>query len=118
MTATDTLNHGAFMLGGNGTDTLTGGSKADLLVGNAGDDILAGGAGSDTLIGGAGVDTYVLNRGTGQGIDTVLDSDHTGYLRDDTTTDPIVLMGGEPRWRIRAANDANHAIQPEWRIAA
>jgi len=64
------------------------------------------------------VDTYVLNRGTGQGIDTVLDSDHTGYLRDDTTTDPIVLMGGEPRWRIRAANDANHAIQPEWRIAA
>jgi len=118
MTATDTLNRGAFMLGGNGADTLTGGSKADLLVGNAGDDILAGGAGSDTLIGGAGVDTYVLNRGTGQGIDTVLDSDHTGYLRDDTTTDPIVLMGGEPRWRIRAANDANHAIQPEWRIAA
>jgi hypothetical protein len=26
--------------------------------------------------------------------------------------------GGEPRWRIRAANDADHAIQPEWRIAA
>ncbi|MDH2916042.1 MAG: hypothetical protein PXX77_04105, partial [Gallionella sp.] len=73
MTATDTLSRGAFMLGGNGADTLTGGSKADLLVGNAGDDVLNGGQGSDTLLGGTGVDTYVLNTGAGQGIDTVLD---------------------------------------------
>ena len=49
MTATDTLNNGAFMLGGNGQDTLTGGTKADLLVGNAGDDILTGGDGSDVF---------------------------------------------------------------------
>ena len=93
MTATDTLNRGAFMLGGNGADTLTGGSKADLLVGNAGDDVLNGGQGSDTLLGGIGVDTYVLNTGAGQGIDTVHDSDHTGYLRDDTAS-PIVIIGG------------------------
>ncbi|MDH2917262.1 MAG: hypothetical protein PXX77_10360, partial [Gallionella sp.] len=77
MTATDTLNRGAFMLGGNGADTLTGGTSADLLVGNAGDDVLNGGQGSDTLLGGTGVDTYVLNTGAGQGIDTVLDSDRT-----------------------------------------
>jgi VCBS repeat-containing protein len=93
MSATDTLNQGAFMLGGNGVDTLTGGSKADLLVGNAGDDVLNGGQGSDILIGGVGVDTYVLNSGAGQGIDTVLDSDRTGYLRDDTSSS-IVLTGG------------------------
>lgn len=42
MTATDTQNRGAFMLGRNGNDTLTGGSKADLLVGNAGADTLTG----------------------------------------------------------------------------
>ena len=37
MTATDTQNRGAFMLGGSGTDILTGGTATDLLVGNAGD---------------------------------------------------------------------------------
>ena len=94
MLATDTLNRGAFMLGGNGADTLTGGSKADLLVGNTGDDVLNGGAGSDVLIGGTGVDTYVLNNGAGQGIDTILDTDHTGYLRDDSAN-PIVITGGD-----------------------
>ena len=81
MTATDTQNRGAFLLGGNGQDILTGGNKADLLVGNAGDDVLNGGAGSDVLLGGAGVDTYVLNTGANQGIDTVFDSDRTGYLQ-------------------------------------
>ena len=112
MTATDTQSHGAFMLGGNGADTLTGGTKADLLVGNAGDDVLNGGQGSDTLLGGIGVDTYVLNSGAGQGIDTVLDSDHKGYLRDDTGN-PIVLMGGTQYgdnrvFRGKDANGVNH----------
>ena len=94
MLATDTLNRGAFMLGGTGADALVGGTGADLLAGNAGDDVLNGGQGSDILLGGIGVDTYVLNTGAGQGIDTVLDSDQKGYLRDDTTS-PIVLSGGE-----------------------
>ena len=112
MTATDTLNRGAFMLGGNGADTLTGGTKADLLVGNAGDDVLNGGQGSDTLLGGIGVDTYVLNTGTGQGIDTVLDSDRRGYLRDDTASS-IVLTGGTQYgdnrvFRGKDANGASH----------
>ncbi len=54
MTATDTNNRGAFMLGGSDVDTLTGGDKTDLLVGNAGGDTLKGGKGNDTLIGGTG----------------------------------------------------------------
>jgi len=112
MSATDTQSHGAFMLGGNGADTLTGGTKADLLVGNAGDDVLNGGQGSDTLLGGIGVDTYVLNTGTGQGIDTVLDSDRRGYLRDDTASS-IVLTGGTQYgdnkvFRGKDANGASH----------
>ena len=112
MTATDTLNRGTFMLGGNGADTLTGGTKADLLIGNAGDDVLNGGQGSDTLLGGIGVDTYVLNTGTGQGIDTVLDSDRRGYLRDDTASS-IVLTGGTQYgdnrvFRGKDANGASH----------
>ena len=96
MTATDTQNRGAFMLGGAGDDALTGGTKADLLVGNAGNDSLNGGAGSDVLIGGMGTDT--LDGGAGNdsllggagtdsyqfsgkfGLDTVLDKDGQGSL--------------------------------------
>ena len=110
MTATDTLNNGAFMLGGNAQDILTGGSKADLLVGNAGDDILKGGDGSDVLIGGAGVDTYAWNASANAGIDTILDSDKQGYLRDDTNG-AIVLTGGSQLGdnRVFSGKDANGA---------
>ncbi|MDD5385109.1 MAG: calcium-binding protein [Gallionella sp.] len=94
MLATDTLNRGAFMLGGNGADALVGGTAADLIVGNAGDDVLSGGQGSDVLMGGTGVDTYVWQAGQNAGIDTILDSDNTGYLRDDTSA-PIVITGGD-----------------------
>ena len=108
MLATDTLNRGAFMLGGTGADALVGGTGADLLAGNAGDDVLNGGQGSDILLGGIGVDTYVLNTGAGQGIDTVLDSDQKGYLRDDTSS-PIVLAGGSQYGdnRVFRGKDAN-----------
>jgi len=68
MNAADTMNRGAFMLGGNGADALVGGTGADLLVGNAGNDLLQGGQGNDTLLGGAGDDTYVYT--SGDGIDT------------------------------------------------
>jgi hypothetical protein len=54
MNAADTLNRGAFMLGGKDGDALVGGTAADLLVGNAGDDVLQGGKGNDTLLGGTG----------------------------------------------------------------
>ncbi len=96
MTATDTLNRGAFMLGGAGDDSLTGGTAADLLVGNAGNDRLNGGAGADVLLGGMGTDT--LDGGAGNdsllggagadsyqfsgnfGLDSVQDTDGQGSL--------------------------------------
>ncbi|MDD2743831.1 MAG: hypothetical protein PHV02_16320 [Rhodocyclaceae bacterium] len=91
MTATDSNNLGAFMLGGNGVDTLTGGTAADLLVGNAGNDILDGGDNNDILTGGAGTDTYIYNSANGgDGSDTITDSDGAGQIKFDST----VLTGG------------------------
>ncbi len=49
MSATDTLNRNAFLLGGVGADTLTGGAGNDLLVGNRGDDTLTADGGNDCL---------------------------------------------------------------------
>ena len=89
MIATDTLNRGAFMLGGAGIDTLTGGTAADLLVGNAGTDTLQGGGGNDTLLGGAGNDTYKYT--TGDGLDTILDTDGNGSIVIDNAP---ALTGG------------------------
>ncbi len=109
MTASDTLNRGAFMLGGAGGDTLTGGTVADLLVGNGGNDTLNGGAGNDVLLGGGDIDTLdggtgndYLMGGTGQdsyrfsgtfGLDTVVDAD--GSLRLGTDTNNTILSGGK-----------------------
>ncbi|MDO8370009.1 MAG: hypothetical protein Q7S71_04810 [Candidatus Nitrotoga sp.] len=88
MIATDTLNRGAFMLGGNSSDVLVGGTAADLLVGNKGDDLLQGGKGNDLLLGGEGNDTYVYTNGDGR--DTILDSDGNGKIFVDGTQ----LIGG------------------------
>ena len=88
MNATDTLNCGAFMLGGAGIDALRGGDGTDLLVGNAGDDLLMGGKGNDFLLGGQGNDTYAYK--TGDGFDTILDSDGNGSIAYDGNT----LAGG------------------------
>ncbi len=78
LNATDTLNRGAFMLGGAGADTLAGGTAVDLLVGNAGADTLTGGTGADRLLGGIGNDTYMYN--TGDGTDTIIDADNLGSI--------------------------------------
>jgi hypothetical protein len=104
MNATDTLNQGAFMLGGKQADTLTGGARDDLLLGNAGDDNLTGGEGQDTLIGGANSDTLTggggkdqLIGGTGKDTyyvgagDTVIDSDGNGVIN----LNGVNLTGGK-----------------------
>ncbi|MDP1635517.1 MAG: hypothetical protein Q8L69_12655 [Gallionellaceae bacterium] len=84
MTATDTLNRGAFMLGGLGKDTLKGDGGADMLLGGSDDDTLDGGAGNDILQGGAGNDTYTF---TGSyGTDIVTDSDGSGTIQVDGQT--------------------------------
>jgi len=80
----------AFMLGGNGNDTLTGGSQADVLVGNEGKDTLTGGGGNDVLMGGADTEADILSGGAGYDTyyaatnDTINDSDHSGvvYYKD------------------------------------
>ncbi|WP_341908625.1 calcium-binding protein [Polaromonas sp. YR568] len=90
MSATDTFDRGAFMLGGSGADTLTGGTGVDLLVGNGGGDILTGGAGNDTLLGGKGSDTYQFRDLFG--LDTVLDSDGQGSLK---LGESATLSGGK-----------------------
>ena len=92
MSATDTNNRGAFMLGGATDDNLTGGSKADLLVGNAGNDSLTGGDGDDVLIGGTGQDNLKGDAGN-------------DILIGGTGVD--ILDGGEGNDKVQAGNGNN-----------
>src|SRR3989338_742676 len=101
MNATDTLNRGAFMLGGTGADALVGGTGSDLLVGNAGDDLLQGGGGNDTLLGGSGNDAYVYT--TGDGLDTILDTGGQNTL----AVDGSILAGGDQYGDARVHKDAS-----------
>ena len=64
--------------GNQGNDTLVGAAGHDRLIGGAGDDSLEGGTGHDILKGVDGFDRYVIQ--SGDGIDTVLDSDGKGSL--------------------------------------
>jgi len=50
--------HGVFMIGSSGADTLRGTSLADPMLGNDGNDILIGRGGADALAGGAGADIF------------------------------------------------------------
>lgn len=100
LTATDTQNRNAFLLGGSGVDTLTGGTGADLLIGNGGNDTLTGGKGNDILLGGANNDTYRYT--TDDGFDTILDSDGEGSIVVDGTT----LAGGAEYGDARVHRDA------------
>jgi Ca2+-binding RTX toxin-like protein len=69
---------GAFMLGGVNIDSFTGSTKADLIIGGDNGDVLAGGKGDDLLYGGDGGDTYIWK--TGDGNDTIIDSDKRGTI--------------------------------------
>ena len=75
-------------VGGSGGDVFTGGNVADIFFGGAGIDVLKGGGGDDTLYGGINDDVYVYE--TGDGSDTVIDSDGFGKIQFDTD----VLSGG------------------------
>lgn len=108
MSATDSQNRGAFLLGGVGADTLGGGAAADLLVGNRGDDTLAGGQGNDILIGGQGEDSYRYG-GEEDGLDTVVDSDGLGSLQIDGQT----LAGGAQYGDIRVHRDEDGRLYAE-----
>jgi VCBS repeat-containing protein len=74
--------------GGSRADLIYGNQVANVLRGNGGDDDIEGGDGNDTieggkdnddLFGGAGTDVYVYS--TGDGKDTIKDSDHQGNVQ-------------------------------------
>ena len=88
----------AFMLGGQGNDTMTGSNVADLLVGNQGDDVLSGGQGNDTLLGGTGLDTYNFT-GASFGKDTVVDSDGLGQITLDGNAIGQTQGSGANQWK-------------------
>jgi Ca2+-binding RTX toxin-like protein len=66
---------------------IMGGTKNDHLYGGGGDDLMTGGTGNDYLEGGADSDIYVFL--SGDGMDTILDSDGQGKI----TLDGIQLKG-------------------------
>ena len=82
-------------------DTLTGGDKGDDLYGMWGNDTLTGGKGNDYLEGGKGLDTYKY--ATGDGLDTILDTDGNGLLKIDGTT----LAGGDQYGDAHVHRDAS-----------
>jgi Ca2+-binding RTX toxin-like protein len=90
--AADTLSGQGFndhLYGGANGDSLNGLGGADRLEGNAGSDTLIGGQGADILLGGAGTDEYQFT--TGDGRDTIVDSDGLGSIKVDGT----LLSGGK-----------------------
>lgn len=76
------------LIGGASGNTLRSGDGNDFLYGNGGNDTLDGGTGNDMLVGGERADTYVFQ--TGDGFDTILDSDGVGSIVYDGET----LTGG------------------------
>ncbi len=77
------------LFGGTSSDGLMGGSLWDKLYGMDGNDNLTGGKGNDYLEGGKGADTYIYT--SGDGTDTILDTDRLGQI----TYDGITLNGGK-----------------------
>jgi Ca2+-binding RTX toxin-like protein len=72
----------------NSGDPLQGSHHVDHIYGREGDDILQGVGGDDYLDGGQGTDVYVYN--SGDGFDTIFDSDGLGEIRFNG----IALSGG------------------------
>lgn len=66
------------LVGLGGADSIEGGTGDDYIAGGDGDDTLSGDTGNDYLEGGAGHDTYRLF--SGDGTDTILDSDGQGAI--------------------------------------
>jgi Ca2+-binding RTX toxin-like protein len=138
--------HGALgndlLNGGDGDDHVEGNEGNDLIVGNSGDDVLLGGEGSDWLYGGCNFGTAIryirrfddpeltnwssINRLDFDGWVTMVNGQLApnldGYLFGVLGGDNLMDGGAEtermPRCVREAANDAHHAAQPEWRIAA
>ena len=73
-----------YIEGNAGSDILSGGEGKDTLLGGEGNDILEGGKDNDILRGGKDVDTYKYT--SGDGWDTIEDSDGQGRIEYDNVT--------------------------------
>ncbi|WP_294245168.1 calcium-binding protein [Propionivibrio sp.] len=95
------------LLGGSGIDILEGDAGNDLLIGGADADVLTGGKGNDRLEGGLGDDTYEY--ATGDGYDTIKDSDGLGRIKidGDTLNGGIAAAGSDGKVWISA--DGKHS---------
>jgi Ca2+-binding RTX toxin-like protein len=101
-TGNDTLSGAGgddYIEGNANDDELKGGGGNDTLLGGKGSDILEGGQDDDTLLGGAGFDTYIYHTGDGQ--DTIIDSDGDGLIKidDEELTGGKALSAGVNTWQ-------------------
>ncbi|MCL2345981.1 MAG: hypothetical protein FWC58_09045, partial [Desulfobulbus sp.] len=85
-----------YLFGGNGLDVETGGKRDDHLYGQGGLDVLTGGQGNDYLEGGEGLDLYRFTTGDGQ--DTVFDSDGKAILQRNGELYVLGTQTGDDTW--------------------
>jgi hypothetical protein len=99
------------LFGGVGVDSLVGGADDDYLVGAAGADTLIGGTGNDLSYGGAGSDQYLFL--SGDGVDTIEDSDGIGLIRFNGTTVSAGAAIATNLWRASAPtlNDLTRGVE-------
>jgi hypothetical protein len=89
----------AFVIGGQGNDSIYGSSMNDFLSGDSGNDYISGGGGDDALDGGSGNDTLDGGEGNdtlkgGQGNDLLLGGDGTDRLNGGDGADTVVASSG------------------------
>jgi Ca2+-binding RTX toxin-like protein len=93
----------------NANTNIQGGNQGDHLYGMGGSDILTGNKGNDYLEGGADSDTYIFT--TGDGFDTINDTDGQGVI----TVDGENLSGGQKLGsNVWQSTDTDHKYTYTW----
>ena len=87
-----------YAFGDDRANDFVGQSLEDHLYGGAGTDLLTGGQGNDYLEGGAGLDVYLFK--SGDGADTVLDSDGKGLLVRDGSVVSLGVQQSADVWAL------------------
>ena len=87
-----------YYFGSDAPDEAIGGQVEDHLYGGGGTDILQGDLGPDYLEGGAGLDVYLFK--SGDGADTVLDSDGEGLLVRDGSVMSLGVQQSADVWAL------------------
>lgn len=118
---------GSELHGGGGDDVLQGLIRSDILFGDGGRDFLGGGGGddhlsggkdADRLEGGSGFDEYLIS--SGDGVDTIFDSDGAGFISIDGTRlsdgqqvaeNAWVSLDGRFRYALLTGKDGSQFLQ-------